>query len=69
MGSSTPQGACGVIAAKNLEVLDPPSAPVLPVYPNRSLLVTIGLLAGLLAGLTASYALRWRIAIMRKAAH
>lgn len=65
----TAQRGSDIRTARNLEVLDPPSVPLRPKYPNRSLIVAIGLFAGLLAGLTVSYALRWRIVITRRAAH
>ena len=56
-------------ALTSLEVLDPPSRPRQPFYPHKTAFVLIGLAAGLLAGLTVAYALRWRIAIVRRAAH
>jgi uncharacterized protein involved in exopolysaccharide biosynthesis len=65
----TVQRGSDIRTARNIEVLDQPSAPLRPKYPNRSLIVAIGLFAGLLAGLTVSYALRWRIVIVRRAAH
>lgn len=37
-----------------VEVLDPPSDPVLPAAPNRKVIVAIGSIAGLLLGLAAS---------------
>jgi uncharacterized protein involved in exopolysaccharide biosynthesis len=53
----------------SLEVLDPPSNPMQPIYPRRAWLLATGLFAGLLVGLTVSYALRWRIQIVRRPAH
>jgi hypothetical protein len=60
-GADVPMGA-------NLEVLDPASLPVKPFYPRTAQLVATGLFVGLLAGLTVSYALRWRILIVRRPA-
>jgi uncharacterized protein involved in exopolysaccharide biosynthesis len=53
---------------ENLEVLDPASLPGTPFYPHRGWFAFMGLLAGLLAGLAVSYAMRWRIVIVRRAA-
>jgi uncharacterized protein involved in exopolysaccharide biosynthesis len=54
---------------ENLEVLDPASLPGKPFYPHRGWFAFTGLFAGLLAGLAVSYALRWRILIVRRPAH
>jgi hypothetical protein len=54
---------------ENLEVLDPAGLPGTPFYPHRGWFAFLGLFAGLLAGLAVSYALRWRIAIVRRPAH
>jgi uncharacterized protein involved in exopolysaccharide biosynthesis len=54
---------------ENLEVLDPASLPRKPFYPARGWFAFTGLFAGLLAGLAVSYALRWRITIVRRPAH
>jgi len=53
----------------SLEVLDPPSRPAQPSSPNRYGVVFLGLFLGLLTGLTVSYALRWRIVVVRRSAH
>jgi hypothetical protein len=53
----------------SLEVLDSPSKPMQPIYPRRAAFALAGLLAGLLIGLTVAYALRWRIAIVRRPAY
>jgi hypothetical protein len=53
---------------ENLEVLDPASWPGKPFYPHPGWFAFMGLCAGLLAGLTVSYALRWRISIVRRPA-
>lgn len=55
-------------ALTSLEVLDPPSLPGQPIYPNRSVIVFAGLSAGLLIGLAAAFAQRWRIVIVRRPA-
>ena len=54
---------------ENLEVLDPASFPGKPFYPHRGWFAFIGLCVGLLGGLAVSYALRWRISIVRRPAH
>jgi uncharacterized protein involved in exopolysaccharide biosynthesis len=54
---------------ENLEVLDPASLPGKPFYPHRGWFAFMGLFAGLLAGLAVSYAMRWRITIVRRPAH
>jgi hypothetical protein len=54
---------------ENLEVLDPASLPGKPFYPHRGWFAFAGLCTGLLAGLTVSYAMRWRITIVRRSAH
>jgi uncharacterized protein involved in exopolysaccharide biosynthesis len=54
---------------ENLEVLDPASWPRDPIKPHKVQWVLDGLFAGLLAGLAVSYALRWRITIVRRPAH
>jgi uncharacterized protein involved in exopolysaccharide biosynthesis len=54
--------------AENLEVLDPASLPLQPIYPLRVRFAFAGLCAGLFTGLAVSYALRWRITIMRRPA-
>jgi len=54
---------------ENLEVLDPASLPGKPLYPHRGWFAFMGLFAGLLIGLTVSYAIRWRITIVRRPAH
>jgi uncharacterized protein involved in exopolysaccharide biosynthesis len=54
--------------AENLEVLDPASLPLQPIYPPRGRFAFAGLCAGLFTGLAVSYALRWRIAIIRRPA-
>ena len=54
--------------AENLEVLDPASLPLQPIYPLRGRFAFAGLCAGLLAGLTMAFASRWRIAIVRRPA-
>jgi len=54
---------------ENLEVLDPASLPGRPFYPHVGWFAFMGLFAGLLAGLTVSYAMRWRITIVRRPAH
>jgi capsular polysaccharide biosynthesis protein len=53
---------------ENLEVLDPASLPQNPIEPHKVQWVLAGLFAGLLAGLTVSYAMRWRIMIVRRPA-
>ena len=53
---------------ENLEVLDPASLPARPIFPNRAQFAFAGLCAGLVAGLTVAYALRWRIVIERRPA-
>jgi hypothetical protein len=42
-----------------LEVVDPPVIPIRPVAPNRPLLVSAVLLAGIGAGLLAAFMLAW----------
>jgi hypothetical protein len=44
----------GVATQATTEVLDPPSGPVAPIYPNRLTIALAGTLAGLLLGLTLS---------------
>jgi hypothetical protein len=56
-------------ALTSLEVLDPPSWPGQPIYPRRYGFLFIGLFSGMLIGLTVSYALRWRITVVRRPAH
>jgi uncharacterized protein involved in exopolysaccharide biosynthesis len=51
-----------------LEVLDPANQPVQPIYPRIVQFLFTGICAGLLAGLAVSYALRWRISIVRRPA-
>jgi uncharacterized protein involved in exopolysaccharide biosynthesis len=68
-GNVTVQRGSEIRNAQNLEVLDPPSRPRQPISPNKSALIFTGLCAGLLVGLTVSYALRWRIAVVRRDAH
>lgn len=53
----------------SMEVLDPPSNPMQPFEPHPAEWAAIGTGTGLLIGLTFAYALRWRIAIVRKPAH
>jgi len=53
----------------SLEVLDPPSEPAQPFSPNRYPVVFLGLFLGILTGLIVSYALRWRIMIVRRPAY
>jgi len=55
--------------AENLEVLDPASRPMQPIYPLPGRFAFAGLCAGLLAGLTVAFASRWRISIVRRPAH
>jgi uncharacterized protein involved in exopolysaccharide biosynthesis len=59
----------GVRIAENLEVLDPASQPMQPIYPLPGRFAFAGLCAGLLAGLTVAFASRWRISIVRRPAH
>lgn len=53
---------------RSLGVLDLPTSPAPPILPRKTQLVLIGLFAGLLAGLSVSYALRWRIMMVRRPA-
>jgi uncharacterized protein involved in exopolysaccharide biosynthesis len=57
------------LMGENLEVLDPASLPGTPYYPHRGWFAFMGLFAGLLAGLTVAYAMRWQIMIVRRPAH
>jgi len=43
-----------------LEVVDPPVVPIRPVSPNRPLLVSVALLAGIGAGLLVAFMLAWQ---------
>jgi hypothetical protein len=54
--------------ATSMELLDPASWPIQPIEPHPAEWAAIGACMGLLIGLTVSYALRWRIAIVRKPA-
>jgi hypothetical protein len=49
----------GPSAVKILEILDPPNLPQRPLFPNRPMIVTVGLLGGALLGLLA--VLVWRV--------
>jgi uncharacterized protein involved in exopolysaccharide biosynthesis len=56
-------------AVTSINVVDPPNLPQQPSYPNRALMVSMGLSGGLLIGLLVSLSLGWRIVVIRRPAH